>query len=351
MKESEKYVLITGGAGFIGSNFIRHLYESDPEVRIVNFDILSYAGNLENLEDIQKIEQSKPENKRRYFFVQGDICNREMLEKLFTQFSFEKVIHFAAESHVDRSIFSDSDFIRTNVEGTRMLVEFVRKHAVPRFVHISTDEVYGSIPEGTAHEDSQMRPSNPYAASKASADLLIQSYMKTFRLPAVIVRGSNNYGTYQYPEKLIPLAITNLIEEKHIPIHGDGGHARSWLHVSDFCRAIDLVSKKAPLFSIYNVSGEEFKNIDVLNMIARHLDKDLERYAALITDRPGADFRYAPSSDRLQSELGWKRTHLFKEAIPDIIDWYIKNDEWWKNIRTKKGFLDHYERQSTGQWC
>lgn len=351
MSYDKKIILITGGCGFIGSNFVRYIYQSYPSYNIINLDSLTYAGNINNLRDIEGIENSKSEKDKRYFFVKGDICDVLVLERLFANYSFDIIVHFAAESHVDRSIFSDVDFIRTNVEGTRSLVEFARRHNVGRFVHISTDEVYGSVEDGLANEDYPLRPSNPYAASKAAGDLLMQSYIKTHKLPAIIIRGSNNFGSYQYPEKLIPLAITNMIEGKPVPVHGNGVHVRSWLHVMDFCKAIDLISHNADDFTIYNVSGEEMTNLDVLHVLAKHLSVDAEQHKYHVSDRPGADIRYAPDSSKLQKDLGWKRVHTFESSIKDIVDWYMTNEEWWRAVKLKKNFLDHYERQSKGQWC
>ncbi|MBI3305371.1 dTDP-glucose 4,6-dehydratase [Candidatus Parcubacteria bacterium] len=344
-------VLITGGSGFIGSNFVRYAYHAHPDWRIVNLDLLTYAGNPENLRDIEAFEDDKPAAQRRYTFVRGDVCGVALLYELFGQHHFDLVVHFAAESHVDRAIFSDVDFVRTNIEGTRALIEATRKNGGTRFVYISTDEVYGSIPDGYATEDTPFRPSNPYAASKAGADLLVQSYMKTHSLPAVIVRGSNNYGPYQYPEKLIPIAITNLIEDKKIPVHGTGEQSRSWLHVDDFCRAVDIAVHAALDYGIYNVAGEERTNLEVLELLARHLGKNLRDHREHINDRPGGDFRYASDASRIEQELGWSRRYAFEEGIQQVVRWYTDNQPWWQPIRLKKGFVEHYERQSNGQWC
>ena len=345
-----KSVLITGGCGFIGSNFVRHFYHAHPDYFIVNLDLLSYCGNPENLLDIERLE-SMDHRQKRYVFVHGDICNVPFMESLFKEYHFDLVIHFAAESHVDRSIFSDVDFVRTNIEGTRALIEAARRYQLPRFIHISTDEVYGSIAKGHAKEEAPLQPSNPYAASKAGVDLLIQAYMKTHAFPAIIVRGSNNYGPYQYPEKLIPLAITNLIEGKKVPIHGNGHHVRSWLHVNDFCRAIDLAAHEAPNFSIYNVAGEEKTNLEVLKLLAKHLKVNLANRKMYINDRPGADERYAPDGGKIKKKLKFGHIHSFERCIGKVVRWYLDNPEWWRNIRLKKGFVDHYERQSKGLWC
>lgn len=345
----KKTILVTGGCGFIGSNFVRHIYNSYPGYEIVNLDLLTYAGNPENLLDVEIVDSKS--GKKRYHFVKGDICDERFVEDLFSKNNFDLAVHFAAESHVDRSIFNVLHFVRTNIEGTRVLLEQSRKYKIPRFIYISTDEVYGSIPKGYASEDHPLRPSNPYSASKAGADLLIQAYIKTHNFPAIIIRGSNNYGPYQYPEKLIPIAITNVVEGKKIPIHGNGRHKRSWLHVEDFCSAIDLVMHKGRNGDIYNVSGEEKNNLEVLELLTKHLGKDFHSYKECISDRPGADQRYAPDSAKLQQELGWKPKYVFEESIGGVVKWYLDNKDWWRKIRLKKGFSDHYERQSKGQWC
>lgn len=343
-------VLITGGCGFIGSNFVRHFYDSHPKSRMINMDLLTYAGNLENLRDLEDRESKLPESDSRYEFVQGDICDTDLLEEIFQKHKFDLVVHFAAESHVDRSILNMSDFVRTNIEGTRSLVEAARRHEIKRFINISTDEVYGSIKSGYATEEWLLRPSNPYSASKAGADLLVQAYVRTYDFPGIIIRGSNNYGPYQYPEKLIPLAITNLLEGKKVPVHGYGIHVRSWLHVHDFCRAIDIIIHGDPKNWIYNVAGEEKTNHDVLELIARCLGKNLQDNRFHVSDRPGADLRYAVDASRLEKEFGWRRRHEFEREIGKVVQWYIDQSEWWRHIRLKEGFIEHYERQSKGQW-
>jgi dTDP-glucose 4,6-dehydratase len=344
-------VLITGGCGFIGSNFVRYFYHHRPKSRIVNLDLLTYAGNLENLADIEKLEQKLPKIERRYRFRQGDICDQNLLDELFEKHRFDLVIHFAAESHVDRSIFNMSEFVRTNIEGTRVLIEAARRNGMKRFINISTDEVYGSIKGGYASEEWPLTPSNPYSASKAGADLLVQAYIRTHDFPAVIIRGSNNYGPYQYPEKLIPLAVTNLLEGKKIPIHGHGLHVRNWLHVYDFCRAIDTITHGDARHRIYNVAGEEKTNQAVLQAITRTLGKNLYDCCFHVSDRPGADLRYAPDASRLADEFGWRRIHNFEAEINKVVQWYVDQSDWWRRIRLKKGFMEHYERQSKGQWC
>ncbi|KKU51815.1 MAG: dTDP-glucose 4,6-dehydratase [Candidatus Ryanbacteria bacterium RIFCSPHIGHO2_12_FULL_47_12b] len=335
-------ILVTGGSGFIGSNFVRHVIQTQPQYQVVNLDLLTYAGNPQNLRDIERSP--------RYKFVHGDICNRPALDRLFKNNGFSTVVHFAAETHVDRSIINVSDFIRTNVEGTRTIIEAVRDFRTPRFIHISTDEIYGDVARGRSTERSPIRPSNPYSASKAAADVLVQSFIRTHKIPAIIVRGSNNYGPFQYPEKLIPLAITNLLASRKIPVHGAGTHVRSWLHVQDFCNAIELIMQRAPLFATYNVSGEEKTNLQILTMIAEHLGKNINEYKQHINDRPGADIRYAIASQKLKKELNWRPRYTLKSSMRNVINWYQTNKEWWQAIKRQKEFLGHYQKQSRGQW-
>lgn len=344
-------VLVTGGCGFIGSNFIRYLYGAHPNYRIYNLDVLTYAGNPENLADIEVLEDGLNERDRRYVFIRGDIADRELLRVLFEEHAFAYVFHFAAETHVDRSFFNLADFIRTNVDGTIVLATMVMKFG-GKMVHVSTDEVYGSIPEedGFVDENAAFSPSNPYASSKAAADMLLQSFMRTYKAPINIVRGTNNYGCFQYPEKLLPLGMTNLLESKQIPIHGDGMHLRQWIHVEDFARAIDLVALKAPTGEIYNIAGEHASNLEALSLIANHLGKDIEEYKYHTPDRPGADYRYAIDSSKLEKELGWKRQHKFRTSLPLVVDWYIANRPWWEKIRMKKEFIDHYQKQSQAKY-
>jgi dTDP-glucose 4,6-dehydratase len=343
-------ILVTGGSGFIGSNFIRYYYHAHPDTQIVNLDALTYAGNPENLKDIEALESAKSPEDRRYIFVQGDICDESLLRKLFTKYNFSIIFNFAAESHVDRSIMSAFDFIRSNIEGVRALIDVSREYHIPRFVHISTDEVYGSVTEGFSSEDAPFRPSSPYSASKASADLLVQAWMRTHRLPAIIVRGSNNYGPYQYPEKLIPLVITNLIENKKIPVHGTGSQVRSWIHVADFCAAIALAAEKAPDFGIYNVSGELRANMEIIEAIAKRLGKDTANFKEHIGDRPGGDFRYAPDSFKIESEFGWQRKYSLEQVLDDVIGWYIQNRPWWEKIKSREVYSAYYDKQSKAQY-
>jgi len=345
-----KNILVTGGCGFIGSNFVHYLYDKYPDYRIFVLDILTYAGNPENLADIEAREINLPEGRGRYVFVKGDVSDEDMLHDLFEKNKFEFVYHFAAESHVDRSFFNFSNFVQTNIEGALLLAMMVQRYG-GTMVQISTDEVYGSIPEeqGFVTEDAPFYPANPYASSKAAADMLLQSYMKTSKISLRIVRATNNYGPYQYPEKLIPLGITNLLEGKKIPLHGSGEHLRQWLHVRDFCAAIDLVSLQGEENGIYNVAGEHESNIDVLRLIAQHLNKDLEENLDHVSDRPNPDMRYAIDSSKLEA-LGWKRERSFREELPKVIEWYRENEEWWKKLKRKKEYIMHYELQSKAKF-
>ncbi len=340
-----KKILVTGGCGFIGSHFVRHVL-NNPEVEVLNIDVLTYAGNPDNLLDV--VEEAGS----RYRHIKEDIVNSAAINDIVREYKPDVVVHFAAESHVDRSYFDVSDFIRSNVEGTRVVLEAVRKNCPEvRFVHISTDEIYGDVESDTfSKEDSPIRPSNLYAASKASADLLVQAFIRTYDFPAIIVRGSNNYGTHQYPEKLIPMVITNLKEGRIVSLHGDGSHQRSWLNVLDFCSAIDLVLNKADTGTIWNVSGEIKTNMDVIETIAQAMGINHSTFIERVPDRPGADFRYAPSSDKLKNELDWKPVHNFDSSIKDIIKWYEDNGEWLNKIHNSNSFTEHITKQASGSW-
>ncbi len=342
MPSKQRKILVTGGAGFIGSNFIRHIYAKYPSYTIFNLDLLTYAGNLDNLRDVEK--------SKRYFFIKGDICDSKLVGNLFRKHRFDIVVNFAAESHVDRSITNDYHFFRTNLTGVHNLIALVKKHLVPRFVQISTDEIYGDVERGVSRENHPMQPSNPYAASKAAADLVVQSYMRTHKLPLLIVRGSNNYGPYQYPEKLIPLTITNLLEDQPIPIHGDGKQVRRWLHVNDFCEAIDLVMHKGKDFSIYNVAGIETSNADIVKKIAKVLGKKHDDFIYCIDDRPGGDKRYAPDATKIRKELGWKPKYSIQKDLAHVVDWYLKNNQWWRAIKKTKDFKVYYQKQLNSEY-
>ncbi|MFH1946886.1 MAG: dTDP-glucose 4,6-dehydratase [Candidatus Magasanikbacteria bacterium] len=352
VRKGSKKVLVCGGSGFIGSNFIRHLYNKYENYQIYNLDLLTYSGNQKNLSDITENELGKTDEDSRYHFFHGDICDKVFLNDLFINHKFDIVVNFAAESHVDRSLCSSHDFINTNVLGTHTLVEECRKNNIPRFLQISTDEIYGDIMDGYSSENSLLNPSNPYSASKASADLVVKSYIRSHSLPALIIRGSNNFGPYQYPEKLIPLAISNLIEGKKIPVHGDGMHIRSWIYVNDFCNAIDIVIHQGEDGQIYNVSGESKSNLEILESIIKmlKLEKELSEYIEHTNDRPGADLRYAPDSTKLQQTLGWSCQYNFKDAMRDTVKWYIDNELWWKDVKSKEEFVRHYNRQQKANY-
>lgn len=341
-QSKQKKLLITGGAGFIGSNFVRFIHNKYPNYIIYNLDLLTYAGNLDNLKDI--IESKK------HFFIKGDICDPKLISSLFKKHKFDIVVNFAAESHVDRSIADDYHFFRTNLVGVHNLIALAKKHVIPRFIQISTDEIYGDVKDGVSEESYPLQPSNPYAASKAAADLVVQSYMRTHKLPLLIIRGSNNYGPYQYPEKLIPLTITNLLENKLIPIHGDGCQVRRWLHVEDFCRAIDLIMHKGKDFSIYNVAGTEISNLDIVRNISKLLNKNFDDSIFFIKDRPGGDRRYAPDATKLKKELGWELRYPIQKHLAGVVSWYLDNSQWWRKIKRKKDFKAYYKKQLSSEY-
>jgi len=328
-------VLVTGGAGFIGSNFIRLLLTSRQDVEVINFDKLTYAGNPESLSDLA--------DDPRYHIVRGDIADAADVEQVF-QRKPDALVNFAAETHVDRSIEDASPFVRTNIMGTQCLLEAARRHKLPRFVHISTDEVYGSAPAGvTFTEETHLDPRSPYAASKASADHFVTAYANTYGVSALILRCTNNYGPYQFPEKLIPLIIANAREDKPLPIYGDGLQERDWLFVEDYARAIALVLEKGEAGKIYNVSaGQPQPNLKIVRTILQHLGKP-ESLMKYVQDRPGHDRRYALDSSKLQRELGWKPLVSFEDGIRRTIDWYVNNTEWLAHARSGE-YLKYYER-------
>ncbi len=350
MTKYKKKILIAGGAGFIGSNFIRYLYNKYPNYEIFNYDYLTYAGNLDNLLDIERKESKLGKDKKRYRFIRGDICDIILVGKLFRKNKFDVVINFAAESHVDRSIVDSRYFFRTNLIGVHNLVDQIIKYKIPRFIQISTDEVYGDVLKGGSTESAGFHPSNPYSASKAAADLLVQSYIRTHRLPALILRGSNNFGPYQYPEKLIPLVVTNLLEGKKVPVHGNGHQERKWLHVDDFCEAIDLAMHNGDDFSIYNVAGEEMTNLEIIKEISKTLKMDLDKVISFVNDRPGGDMRYAPNDAKIRKELGWKPKRKALNSIHIIVNWYLDNQQWWNKIKSKKEFEIRYKKQYKSQY-
>uniref|UniRef100_A0A7C4EVG9 dTDP-glucose 4,6-dehydratase n=1 Tax=Desulfomonile tiedjei TaxID=2358 RepID=A0A7C4EVG9_9BACT len=330
------HVIVTGGCGFIGSNFVMHLLRSYEDVRITNLDLLTYAGNLANLEEAEAYPD-------RYRFVRGDIADRELVDSLLAD-KPDVVVNFAAESHVDRSILDSSSFVRTNILGVQVLLDACRAHDIDRFVQISTDEVYGSLgPMGAFTEEHALAPNSPYSASKAAADLLVRAYHKTHGLNVVTTRCSNNYGPYQFPEKLIPLMITNAMEEKELPVYGDGLHVRDWIYVTDHCRAIDLIMREGKPGEVYNIGGgNELPNIDIVKLILKILGKP-DNLIRFVEDRPGHDRRYAMDTTKLRRELGWKPLVAFEEGMALTVRWYQENEAWWTRIKTGE-YLTYYEK-------
>lgn len=337
-------VLITGGAGFIGSNFVYHMLGKYPEYDIVCVDLLTYAGNLETLAGAFEIPAFK--------FVKADIADRGVMDMLFAYEKPDMVVNFAAESHVDRSIVDPGIFLRTNVLGTQVLMEACRKYGVKRFHQVSTDEVYGDLPldrpDMLFTEESRICTSSPYSASKASADLLVLSYCRTFGLPATISRCSNNYGPYHFPEKLIPLMITRALNDGKLPVYGKGQNVRDWLYVSDHCTAIDLILHKGAAGEVYNIGGrEERANIDVVKTILKILGKG-EDLITFVADRPGHDLRYAIDPAKIENSLGWKREYSFEQGIAVTVEWYLQNRTWWERI-VNGAYKDYYEKMYGGR--
>lgn len=312
-------ILVTGGCGFIGCNFIRNMLQKYPKYGIVNLDKLTYAGRLESLKDV--------ENNKNYRFVKGDICNSADVKKAME--GCEMVVNFAAESHVDRSISDASAFVRTNFEGVRVLLEEARKNDVKKFIQIGTDEVYGSVEKGSSRESDMLKPRNPYSAAKAAADLLALSYFNTYGMRVTVTRSSNNYGPYQFPEKVIPLFITNLLKGKKVPLYGDGLNVRDWLYVLDNCEAIDFCLHKGKNGEIYNIGGgNEIANIELTKIILKET-KSSEKMIEKVQDRFGHDRRYSLDSGKIKKELGWKPKKNFSEGIKETVNWYKENEAWW----------------------
>ncbi len=330
----EKTLLVTGGAGFIGSNFIHYMLNNYPDCRIINLDKLTYAGNLDNLKDV--------EDDPRYKFIQGDIRDKDLVQNVYQK--VHGIVHFAAETHVDRSILDAGEFVLTDVYGSFVLLEALRNANIEFFVHISTDEVYGSRDQGYFNEEDPLNPSSPYAASKAGADRLAFSYTATYNLPIIILRPSNNFGPFQYPEKFIPLFVTNALEGKTLPLYGKGTNIRDWLYVEDNCRAIDMVMRTGKLGEVYNVgANNEVKNIEIASRIVNLLEKP-ESLIRFVNDRLGHDKRYALDCGKIHA-LGWKPEKNFEEALDFTVRWYQENPEWWGKIKEKsKDFLEFYSK-------
>jgi dTDP-glucose 4,6-dehydratase len=331
-----KTILVTGGCGFIGSNFIHYILAQYPDCRIINLDILTYCGNLDNLCEVA--------DRPTVTFVKGDIADRETVRRILNDEGVDSIVNFAAESHVDRSIEDPNLFLRTNVLGTQVLLDEARKAAVTRFVQISTDEVYGSLgPSGVFTEDTPLKPNSPYAASKAAADLMVRAYIETYGIDAVITRCSNNYGRYQFPEKLIPLMISNALEGRELPVYGDGLNVRDWIYVEDHCRAIDVILHQGVKGEIYNIGGaSERANLEVVKTILTTLGKP-ETLIRFVKDRPGHDRRYAMDFSKLKNELGWQPRFTFERGMRETITWYVEHRPWWERIKSGE-YLEYYER-------
>jgi dTDP-glucose 4,6-dehydratase len=344
-------VLVTGGAGFIGANFINNFIQANPDCRVINLDILTYAGNLENLKGVERYPA--------YRFIKGDICDAGLVTEILAEEKVEAVVHFAAESHVDRSISGPEIFVRTNVLGTQVLLEASRRHwqsgAVPgfRFLQVSTDEVYGSLgPTGYFTEETPLAANSPYSASKAGADLLVRAYRETYGLPTLNTRCSNNYGPYQFPEKLIPLMISNIRAGMPLPVYGDGLNVRDWLHVKDHSVAVETVLKNGAPGEVYNIGGNnEWKNIDIVTLVCDLMDMKLRRpqgesrrLITYVKDRPGHDRRYAIDASKIKRDLGWEPSCTFEQGIDVTIDWYLANGEWISDV-TSGAYREYYEKQ------
>jgi dTDP-glucose 4,6-dehydratase len=330
-----KNILVTGGAGFIGSAFVRQMATAYPQYKIVTYDKLTYAGNLDNLLAVKEFSN--------HVFEQGDIADRETVRDVLTRHQIDTIVNFAAESHVDRSILDPDAFIMTDVYGVYNLLEQARQHGIGRFVQVSTDEVYGDVPTGYSTETDPFLPNSPYAASKASGELMARSYFVTYGMDIVITRGSNTYGPYQYPEKLIPFFVTEALDDRPLPVYGDGMQMRDWLHVDDHASGVSLVLHQGESGEAYNIAGEDVRhNIDVIKLMLNIMDKP-EALLKFVPDREGHDRRYAMSAEKLMA-LGWLRQHTFEAGLQATIDWYRDNEWWWRKIKTGE-YLDYYKRQ------
>lgn len=328
-------LLVTGGAGFIGSNFIRYILNKYPDYKIINYDKLTYAGNPDNLRDVEK--------DKRYKFVKGDICDFKLVNKHMKK--ADAVVNFAAETHVDRSILNAGLFIRTDVNGTFSLLESARANKIGKFVHISTDEVYGSILKGSFSEESPLKPNSPYSAAKASSDMLVRSYFTTYGVPAVITRCSNNYGPFQYPEKIIPLFVTNAIDDQKLPLYGDGKNVRDWLYVADHCRAVDIALHKGKNGEVYNIGGGvEMTNIELTRKVLKIMKKPVSLIKK-VSDRPGHDRRYSIDCSKIM-KLGYRPLYTFEKALEETVKWYIDNEDIWRRLKNrnyKKYYASQYK--------
>ena len=330
-------VLVTGGAGFIGSNFIHHLLEEREDISVINVDKLTYAGNLANLENIADTE--------RYTFVRADIADRKAIYEIFDEYRPDAIVNFAAESHVDRSIDDAAPFIRTNVLGTQVLLAAALEYGTSRFLHVSTDEVYGSLKEldPAFTETTPLAPNSPYSASKASSDLLVYSYYKTYGIDTIITRCSNNYGPYQFPEKLIPLMIKNALEDKPLPVYGDGRNIRDWIYVTDHCRALSALLEKGRAGEVYNIGGNsERRNLEVVKTILQAVDKP-DSLIEYVMDRPGHDWRYAIDSGKMKRETGWEPSVTFEDGLKSTVQWYMENNAWIENVVAGE-YREYYDR-------
>jgi len=337
-------LLVTGAAGFIGSNFVRMLVRRNEPVKIVAFDELTYAGNLANLNDLLGAN---------VVFVKGDVCDADTVSKTIDTHGVTEIVHFAAESHVDRSILGSGPFVRTNVVGTQVLLDVAKAKKTEKFLYVSTDEVYGTLPEDQPDvkftEETPLQPNSPYSASKAGGDCLVRSYFHTFNMPLLTTRCSNNYGPYHFPEKLIPLFVTNLMEDKQVPLYGDGKNVRDWLYVEDHCDAIYTVLNKGTFGEAYNVGGNnEMTNRQITEIILKAMDKPWDKYVKYVQDRPGHDRRYAIDASKIKRTLGWEPKYRFESAIKTTIQWYRDNEKWWRDIKSGD-YLKYYATQYAGR--
>jgi dTDP-glucose 4,6-dehydratase len=339
-------ILITGAAGFIGSNFVRMLMARGERVKLIALDKLTYAGNLANIQDLLQ-------DRDRLLFIRGDICDAALVADLFDKHGIREIINFAAESHVDRSILGSGPFVQANVVGTQVLLDAAKAKGIDRFLQVGTDEVYGSLPEDKPEikftEQTPLEPNSPYSASKAAADCLVRAYYHTFKMPVLTTRCSNNYGPYQFPEKLIPLFVTNLIEGKKVPLYGDGMNVRDWLYVDDHCEAIWTVLNKGTPGEVYNIGGNnEIPNRKITETILREMGKDWDQNVQYVKDRPGHDRRYAIDASKIKRELGWEPQYRFDQAIKATIEWFRENESWWRAIKSGE-YLKYYETQYAGR--